>query len=87
VSAAPSCDATRASPALNQQAEALDLLARIAGISAERPTGQSVTDTIWSWPASRRIERFYEFAETWGGRYPAIVKLWENAWTRRTSEA
>jgi transposase-like protein len=26
------------------------------------------------------LERFYEFAETWGGRYPAIVKLWENAW-------
>jgi transposase-like protein len=25
-------------------------------------------------------ERFLEFAETWGGRYPAIVKLWENAW-------
>ncbi|GAA2814714.1 IS256 family transposase [Nonomuraea dietziae] len=26
------------------------------------------------------LERFYEFAETWGGRYPAIVKLWEDAW-------
>jgi len=26
------------------------------------------------------LERFYEFVETWGGRYPAIVKLWENAW-------
>jgi putative transposase len=26
------------------------------------------------------LERFYKFAETWGGRYPAIVKLWENAW-------
>jgi putative transposase len=25
-------------------------------------------------------ERFLEFAETWGTRYPAIVKLWENAW-------
>lgn len=25
-------------------------------------------------------ERFLEFAETWGSRYPAIVKLWENAW-------
>jgi transposase-like protein len=25
-------------------------------------------------------ERFLEFAEVWGGRYPAIVKLWENAW-------
>jgi putative transposase len=26
------------------------------------------------------LERFLEFAEVWGGRYPAIVKLWEDAW-------
>jgi transposase-like protein len=26
------------------------------------------------------LERFYEFAETWGGKYPAIVTLWEEAW-------
>lgn len=25
-------------------------------------------------------ERFNEFAADWGARYPAIVKLWENAW-------
>ena len=25
-------------------------------------------------------ERFLEFAEAWGGKYPAIVRLWENAW-------
>ena len=25
-------------------------------------------------------ERFLEFAEAWGQRYPAIVRLWENAW-------
>jgi putative transposase len=25
-------------------------------------------------------ERFAEFAEAWGPRYPAIVKLWTNAW-------
>src|SRR5690349_2711541 len=25
-------------------------------------------------------ERFAEFTETWGGRYPAIVRLWHNAW-------
>lgn len=25
-------------------------------------------------------ERFLEFAEAWGAKYPAIVKLWENAW-------
>jgi putative transposase len=26
-------------------------------------------------------ERFLEFAEAWGKKYPAIVKLWENAWS------
>ena len=25
-------------------------------------------------------ERFCEFAETWGDKYPAIIRLWENAW-------
>ncbi|GAB3795830.1 IS256 family transposase [Micromonospora zhanjiangensis] len=25
-------------------------------------------------------QRFLEFAEVWGERYPAIVRLWENAW-------
>lgn len=25
-------------------------------------------------------ERFLEFAEAWGRKYPTIVKLWENAW-------
>jgi putative transposase len=25
-------------------------------------------------------ERFLEFCETWGRKYPAIVRLWENAW-------
>lgn len=26
------------------------------------------------------LERFYAFADQWGGRYPAIVKLWEESW-------
>ncbi|CAL9674305.1 hypothetical protein SUDANB15_07646 (plasmid) [Streptomyces sp. enrichment culture] len=26
------------------------------------------------------LERFAEFADAWGRKYPAIVKLWENAW-------
>jgi putative transposase len=25
-------------------------------------------------------ERFSEFANEWGGRYPAIIRLWDNAW-------
>ncbi|GAA2080644.1 hypothetical protein GCM10009780_17710 [Actinomadura alba] len=27
------------------------------------------------------LERFYEFAEAWGTKYPAIIRLWENAWS------
>jgi transposase-like protein len=27
------------------------------------------------------MERFLEFTETWGARYPAIVRLWDNAWS------
>ncbi len=30
------------------------------------------------------LERFGEFAATWESRYPAIVKLWENAWEEFT---
>lgn len=26
-------------------------------------------------------ERFDEFTATWGGQYPAIVRMWNNAWT------
>jgi putative transposase len=29
---------------------------------------------------SAAMERFGEFSEAWGGRYPAIVRLWDNAW-------
>jgi putative transposase len=30
---------------------------------------------------SAAMERFLEFTETWGTRYPAIVRLWDNAWS------
>ncbi|MEV5666543.1 IS256 family transposase [Streptomyces flaveolus] len=30
------------------------------------------------------LERFAEFADAWGRKYPAIVKLWENAWEKFT---
>ncbi|MEU7832863.1 transposase [Nonomuraea sp. NPDC049129] len=26
------------------------------------------------------LDRFYEFAGVWGGKYQAIVKLWEDSW-------
>jgi hypothetical protein len=40
----------------DQQAESLELLGRMAGVSAHRPSGQSVTDCIWSWAGRRRVE-------------------------------
>jgi hypothetical protein len=30
------------------------------------------------------LKRFAEFADAWGRKYPAIVKLWENAWEEFT---
>jgi putative transposase len=30
--------------------------------------------------AAAAKERFTEFAATWGQQYPAIVRLWDNAW-------
>ena len=27
-------------------------------------------------------ERFVEFTATWGAQYPAIIRLWENAWSK-----
>jgi transposase-like protein len=27
------------------------------------------------------MERFLEFTQAWGAKYPAIVRLWENAWS------
>ncbi len=29
--------------------------------------------------------RFLEFQEAWGDKYPAIVKLWENAWAEASA--
>jgi putative transposase len=31
--------------------------------------------------AAAAREAFDQLAETWGKRYPAIVRLWDNAWT------
>jgi len=30
------------------------------------------------------LDRFAEFADAWGKKYPAIVRLWENAWEEFT---
>lgn len=30
------------------------------------------------------VDRFDEFAETWGAKYPAVVRVWRDAWERFT---
>ncbi|MDQ1740582.1 MAG: putative transposase [Pseudonocardiales bacterium] len=40
---------------------------------ALRPVYTAATETA-------AMERFIEFTDAWGGKYPAIVRLWENAW-------
>src|SRR4051812_30392239 len=38
---------------------------------------------VWTAPAEPAAAvRFEEFAERWGGRYPAVVRLWRSAWTQ-----
>jgi len=37
---------------------------------------------VYTAPTAAAAEaRFAEFADTWGARYPAVVRLWRNAWT------
>ena len=42
-------------------------------------TSEAAINTINTSKGDSR--RFYEFADLWGGKYPAIVKLWEGAWS------
>jgi hypothetical protein len=41
----------------DQQAEALMILGRMAGITASRPEGQGVSDAVWDWTSGRQIQR------------------------------
>lgn len=41
----------------DQQCQAVEILGRMCGAVASRPTGQGVADGIWSWGRSRRVER------------------------------
>ncbi|KOG59452.1 transposase [Streptomyces antibioticus] len=49
-----------------------DKIARLLKPVCTAPTEEAVLD------------RFAEFADAWGRKYPAIVKLWENAWEEFT---
>ncbi len=58
----------------DQQAEALELLGRMSGVVADRPPGQSVTDTTWTWVRGRRIERRLWEVKT--GEAEAVPRSW-----------
>ena len=44
-----------------------------------RPPGLNATDSTAA-SGSEALDRFAEFSEKWEKRYPAIIRLWENAW-------
>ena len=60
----------------DQQAEALDSLGRMIGVSAHRPEGQAATDVVWSWPAGRRVERRLWEVKT--GQPDHVPREWVN---------
>lgn len=40
---------------------------------------------VYTAPTAKAAEdRFLDFQEEWGGKYPAIVRLWEKAWAMNT---
>ena len=49
---------------------------------AARRLGREVGYCFRTWTAehSPALERFLEFQELWGRKYPAVIRLWENAW-------
>lgn len=57
-------------------------VARNRGLTVSAPEpGTEALRPIYTAPnEAAATERFLEFAETWGERYPAIVRLWENTW-------
>lgn len=58
----------------DEQAMALVLLGRLAGVAAERPSGQGVTDAVWNWPGTRKVERRLWEVKT--GVPGAIPRAW-----------
>ncbi len=58
----------------DQQAEGLEILGRMSGVEARRPSGQSVTDTEWAWAESRKLEiRMWEIKT---GSPDAVPREW-----------
>jgi putative transposase len=55
-------------------------LSATPGGSTSAPSPRRCARSTPPRPRAAAMERFLEFCETWGERYPAIVRLWENAW-------
>jgi hypothetical protein len=69
----------------DERAEALEILGRMAGVSAHRPSGQSVTDTVWNWAGPRRVERRLWEVKT--GDPSAIPRDWVDQALGQIAEA
>ena len=69
----------------NEQSEAVEILGRLAGVSASRPAGRSVTDVIWSWPGARTLERRMWEVKT--GDPDAIPRDWIDQTLGQIAEA
>jgi mutator family transposase len=56
----------------------------LAGPRHERRP-KAVTHEVYTAPTVAAAEaRFAEFEQAWGDRYPAIIRLWRNAWEQFT---
>lgn len=53
---------------------------RLAGRQHWDAIGRSLRPVYIAPTEAAAKERFAEFTQTWGDRYPGIVRLWENAW-------
>jgi transposase-like protein len=56
-------------------------LCRPPGLGQDREGSEAIYTAATEEAA---LERFAEFADAWGKKYLAIVKLWENAWEEFT---
>ena len=56
-------------------------LCRPPGLGQDRQGSQAIYTAATEDAA---LERFAAFADTWGNKYPAIVRLWQNAWEEFT---
>jgi transposase-like protein len=50
-------------------------------VAADKQISRALKPVYNAPTESAAKERFAEFASTWGEQYPAIVRLWENAWS------